>query len=133
VFGILIGGSSFQAYVNGGFTSASAVTYLNGWHQYAFSWIKSTQFLLYFDGIQVASGTAYAASLGTAAPICLGNRVAGSREWLGYADDLAVWNRALSAAEIWAWYEDAQSGYRRSLSTAGWNRRPDQQSPLSLP
>jgi CubicO group peptidase (beta-lactamase class C family) len=60
------------------------------------------QFTLYLDGVRVASAARTGAVAVNAAPLTLGNRPALERPFDGALDEVRIWSRALSAAELQA-------------------------------
>jgi hypothetical protein len=69
------------------------------WHHLAGSY-DGSQYVLYLDGLPVAS-TVRSGLLGTnGLPMYIGNRSTGNRAFDGSIDEVRIWNRALSAAEI---------------------------------
>lgn len=66
------------------------------WHHVVMTWNTST-FVGYLDGVQVASGSQSGSQSGT---ITLGRVDSVSGRFPGYMDDVRVYNRALSAAEV---------------------------------
>src|SRR6185295_10254987 len=59
---------------------------------------------LYVDGVAVASDT-FAAPGAVSLPVYIGLAATGSFGWKGRADEVQIWNRALTAAEVRAIYD----------------------------
>lgn len=75
---------------------------------------------LYIDGVLQAT-KAMATNTVLGGTLCIGSdRPLFSDYWLGSLDDIRIHNRALSAAEIAAMYDDGRTGYRRALN---WDYR----------
>lgn len=95
------------AYTAGGVTSSVVVTTAGptGWVHWALTWSKSADAMkLYMNGVQQG---ATQTGLGTwagnlaATTTCLGaNGTAGANPWSGFIAHAAIWNSALSAAQI---------------------------------
>ncbi len=66
------------------------------WHHVAMTWGSGTNFYGYVDGVQVASGT----DSGTRTSNIYIGRVDGSYYFNGSIDDVRIYNRALTAAEV---------------------------------
>jgi hypothetical protein len=80
---------------------------LNQWHFLAATFIANGNRSIYLDGVPVAVSTAGGHSV-SANPFTIGaNYVFGGRYFAGKLSDVAVYNRALSAAEIAAIYSAA--------------------------
>lgn len=66
---------------------------------------------LYFNGAQVSSGTAPASLTHSSQPFQIGLGQGGSYYWNGRVDDVSIYNRALSAAEVLSRYTEVQNNY----------------------
>ena len=75
------------------------------WHQVAVVKLAANNWLLYIDGIQKdSSGTASGATTTDTTAVGALPRIATSFFWDGYLDDVRIYNRALTAAEIMGLY-----------------------------
>jgi hypothetical protein len=74
----------------------------NLWHHYAIVYDKTgTTLIAYYDGVQVGNDTTGTGVLSdTASPINIGREGTGSYAWNGSIDEVAIYNRTLSASEI---------------------------------
>jgi hypothetical protein len=88
------------------------------WHHFvAISDSAATEFgtALYVDGVQYSVNSTAPVLTANAARLMIGeNPEARGREWEGEIDDIAIWNRVLTAAEIAALYAE---GAGRAIST----------------
>lgn len=84
------------------------------WHHVAATFDGST-FRLYVNGTQVATGSLRGLLASTAEPLYLGNVGAANRGLHGGLDQVRIWNRARSAAEIAAGKDVALSGVEPGL------------------
>ena len=83
------------------------------WHHFVgTSDVATNTRTLYIDGVQMASQTlGQPINSDTNLPLMVGeNPQANAREWNGEIDDVAIWNRALSEAEIQEIYNAGQAG-----------------------
>jgi len=74
---------------------------------------------LYYNGIQKISYTIPAFSLvtpSTSSTIAIGSNSVGA--FSGYEDDISIYNRALSAAEVAGLYEASKNQYRNEILCA---------------
>lgn len=92
-------------------------TVANGWHHFAGVWISAAAQNVYVDGIaQTTSGSIASGTFTSASQAALiGNLGGSTRAFQGYLDDVRIWNRALSVAELNAVIADSRSGYRATL------------------
>jgi trimeric autotransporter adhesin len=140
-YGLYTGGASglkFIAYDGGTFaTSPDAGTGVwdNRWHHFVGTY-DGGSVRLYVDGAQVGGGTAFSSTIAyNASDITLGSyRTTGPLPFTGSLDEVGVWNRALSAAEILELYRRganrvkfqvrscsaANCSDQSALSTGGW-------------
>jgi hypothetical protein len=82
---------------------------LNAWHFIATTWDGNTV-KIYVNGIEIGSGTYSTPMTVDNNPLVIGMHSPGSTEYLqGKADDIRIYNRALSTAEIEALYSEDQS------------------------
>lgn len=73
---------------------------LSVWYKLIFM-RESDVLKMFVDGIQLGSGTAYIKSINTNGPLWFGRRPVNlDREFGGLADQLQIWSRALTSAEI---------------------------------
>lgn len=96
------GGNSLQFYAGVTTLTASAALTTGVWHTVVVR-RSGTAFTMYYDGSLVASNSSASAISASANPILIGKRNSGDgRDFSlnGTLDEVAVWNRALSAAEI---------------------------------
>jgi len=83
------------------------------WHHLAGTY-NGTQFVLYVDGIVVASAARTGSIASNTAPLTFGNRPALDRPFDGALDEVRIWSRALSATELQA-NDRALSGTEANL------------------
>jgi hypothetical protein len=91
------------------------------WHHYAGTWDGATV-RLYVDGVEVASA-AQTTMRTDDEVVCIGSLAANAttcggatnRPWSGDIDDVSLWNRALSAAEIQAAIQAELAGTESGL------------------
>ena len=112
------------------------------WHHVAFTRVRATgTIVLHVDGKQVASRSdASSAALDDAAVLYLGRRSDGQKSLDGELDEVATWNRALSATEVAAlvaangsgtetWSQGERHAYRVRISVrddpAAYNQSAD--------
>lgn len=88
--------------------SSSTAIAASTWYYLAASRAGGT-YTLWVNGAQAASGTK--ATAVTLVNLNIGCRQGGTTLWTGYIDDVSIWNRALSAAEVWELYRLSQLGY----------------------
>ncbi len=93
------GDMAIRLYTGGTYSSYSYPE-PEGWKHLAFT-VDGVQYSMYVDGVEVKTGTtplAWENSLGT---VRIGESIFGNPyNYLGQVDDLALWNRALSAEEV---------------------------------
>ena len=78
---------------------------------------NGTSYALYVNGLSVASGTTDAIDNGAGPLNCIGGYDTGSFNFPGYIDAAMIYpNRALSASEIFALYEDSRHGSPETLN-----------------
>lgn len=98
-------------------TNGTATYSVGAWHQGFAVFDASGNVQLYTDGVVDGSS----AAAGLSAPsfnLYIGsddNNGNASEFMNGLLDDICIWNRALSATEIAALYNDSKTGYQRSL------------------
>jgi hypothetical protein len=82
---------------------------IDTWKHVAYTYEGGTLARIYVDGALVSSGP-LSVNTGTAAPFYLGTLTGGSTSgaFNGYFDDLAIYDRALSAAEISSLYNECR-------------------------
>ena len=103
-YGTSTAANSYVSYV-GQTAINTTVTSADAWHHVVHSFSSdgtNTTLTAYIDGVAVGSGTV-ATSLVNFADINVGRHRsidAGDRDWDGLIDEVGVWNRALSAAEV---------------------------------
>ena len=103
-------------YWNGASAVSSSAVSLNSWNHIGVTVLSAgvaDAVKLYVNGVQVAynSGAFYSPTA-----IRLGQRYAGGFNFTGTMDDVCMWNRAISATEIQAIYNDSRTGYSKSLN-----------------
>lgn len=100
-------------------TSVNPTITTNTWiHAAVTSTGTTTQ--IYVNGL--ASGSTGTTSFSTFTPtLFLGARAASSFVLNGRLDDVRIWNRCLSAADVCAMYGDSLAGYQRTLNRIGRN------------
>jgi MSHA biogenesis protein MshQ len=104
---------------SGGSTIYNQPLSLNQWHFLAATFIANSTRCIYLDGQLVATSTAGAHSVNSN-PLWIGNNsVFGPRCFQGSIDEVAVFNRALSASEVASVY--AAAGIQPHLSIAPLN------------
>jgi VCBS repeat-containing protein len=107
--------------VNGGFRYGTTKVNDGNWHHVAMTWENDgspdvTDALLYVDGALETIIGNNTNVVGTASfqNVVIGAEIPGSaggnRDFLGQIDDVAIWNRALSAADITLIYESGTAG-----------------------
>lgn len=103
---VLPGRISFGVVIAGAAKSAlSSSSYNNGeWHLFVGTHDQSTV-KLYVDGdVEIVSAAAVGARHPTTSEFTIGNLIGTSIRWTGSIDEVAIWNKALSAAEVMALY-----------------------------
>ncbi len=96
--------------------TASAI-YDNTWH-YITGVYDGSYVRLYVDGIEVGSGTAMTGSIGTHAnDLFIGSYDATTGYFPGIFDEPRIYNRALSASEIWGLYQAGAADKVNSADT----------------
>jgi hypothetical protein len=93
---------------SGGSTVYAQALPLNQWHLLAATFIANSNRYIYLDGQPVASSTAGSHAVNNTAFWIGNNRVFGPRLFQGRLDEVAVFNRALTASEIAAIYSAAR-------------------------
>ncbi|MES2705742.1 MAG: LamG-like jellyroll fold domain-containing protein [Verrucomicrobiota bacterium] len=82
-------------------TFGSPITPVAVWHHVAAVSQGGVSAKLYIDGVLEATGTAPTLALGSTGEMWIGgNPQAGGRAWNGLLDDIGIWNRPLSAADV---------------------------------
>lgn len=87
----------------GGDIQNTAININDGeWHHYVGTKDPGTGRVLYIDGVEVATGPAGTPlAVDDSLPMMVGeNPGANNREWIGDIDDVAIWNRPLTAEEV---------------------------------
>jgi trimeric autotransporter adhesin len=97
------------------FSVNTTAAYNDGkWHHVVATWDGTTganQVIIYVDGVVAATGTALAGTIDqNAAPFCIGAQNATLEFFSGSVDEVAVYDRALSPAEVKAHYLTPLSG-----------------------
>jgi len=95
------------------FPSAAGLLTNNAWHHVALTYAKASGLaVFYLNGSAVAQQSLGTLTPQTATDFYLGARVAGpgSALWVGQMDEVSLYNRALSAAEVQAIHDAAGSG-----------------------
>jgi hypothetical protein len=110
--------SNWHAYV-------SAARTLNDgqWHHYAVTYDYGAQMILYVDGAAVATETAFSGAMGDGPqPILVGARADGNR-FIGDLEEIRLFSRALSAADVAADYNAGAGRYGSPEAglSAGWH------------
>jgi hypothetical protein len=93
------------------------------WHHYAVTLDYKVRLLLYIDGVQVASRTSFSKDMANGTrSVLVGARADGNR-FLGQIDELRLYNRVLTAAEITAHYNGGlgQHGVAEAGLAGGWH------------
>ncbi len=101
-----VSATQFGFWINAAATNrvvTSAALSTGAWHHVVGTYDGAT-IRLYVDGVQVGTGAAYAAAITHSAQPLLIGRSAGGAGWLGQIDEVALYNRALTAAEVSANY-----------------------------
>ncbi len=92
--------------------TSSNVTTGGVWNHYCAIY-NGTAAALYINGLFAGSASP---SLNTAAgPMRIGYSIDNGGPWPGYLDDIRVYNRALSAVEVMALYQESRLGYPNGL------------------
>jgi len=114
--GILNGKAKFHVYKDGiGFYFLSNVTVNDGlWHHIVAVRTNSTDGEIYVDGSLDGSDSGPAKSLNNV-PVWIGRGFTGPFYFNGLIDDVRIYDRALSAKEIWQLYLDGFSSYERAI------------------
>jgi hypothetical protein len=76
----------------------------NQWYYVAFTRDGVGNWSLYVNGAAISHGTGFTNSVGTSTNWQIGVMRGGGSNWFGSIDDVRIYNRALSAAEISAMY-----------------------------
>ena len=108
----------------GGFGPASVTT--GEWHHVVHSFSSdgtTTTLTIYFDGVLVGSRTAATSTIDFPA-LALGRHrsVAGDRDWDGMMDEVAIWNRALTANDATELYRRGQENIALTTDLATVNK-----------
>lgn len=61
---------------------------------------NGTNLTIYWDGVPTTIAAAFTNILSNTSPLWIGNANGGGYAWNGIIDDVAIWNRALSASDI---------------------------------
>lgn len=108
------GGSTYSGMIS---TIPASKNALNKWHQAVFSVSGSAtgQTAFYYDGVKLGTGTLSGSLTSWSSPnnVVLGKKdgYASSAYFGGNLDDLAIWNRGLTAQEVAANYVISKQGY----------------------
>lgn len=104
-------------------TDDSATSYTQAWHHVVGVFESATSRRLYVDGTLLATSTtsvtfntAIATGSTWLGALNVRGTLLGNTAFNGYADDWRVWNRGLSATEVWELYELTRGGSHRTLS-----------------
>lgn len=88
-----------------------------GWHHFCLVFSGGTARNGYVDGVDQAVGAGTnIATYDSTGSFRIGTEQANSRYSTGKFDDVRLWNRALSAQEVSAIYEDSLQGYKKTLN-----------------
>ena len=90
----------------------------SGWNHIAGTWDGTTR-RAFLNGVQWASDTPNVPILSTGSKM-IGADPAGGNPFLGNIDDVSIWNRALTPAEIQQNYNLSQRGYPGVLNRLHW-------------
>jgi hypothetical protein len=75
------------------------------WIHFAFTMSPTTgEFVVYFDGTSRISGTNTNNTYVLSKRISIGNHPTATRTWLGWMDDVSIWERELSSSEVTTLY-----------------------------
>ncbi len=105
---------SMYFYINSGANGVSAAVTQNVWHHVVGVWDGTTGangMKLYSDGVLVNQRTSIAATTGAAGPLYIGKQ--STAFFGGTVDDIRLYNRALTAAEVSALYNSGASIARK--------------------
>lgn len=85
-----------EAFCTSGYTGVDSV-----WSHIAATY-DGANIVGYLNGVQTGSPTAYSGAIGTGGTMRMGAYGGGGFNWTGKMADVRVYNRALSAAEVWS-------------------------------
>jgi len=106
--------------------SGSEVPQAGRWNQIVFVFSGASAWTYYLNGVQTKTGSfGVAINTNAAAPsLNLGRRIYGASGTLtGKLDDISIYNRALSSAEVAGLYEASMSHYPTQLNRFAYRRR----------
>lgn len=88
------------------------------WHHAIAVFIRSTSSEIFVDGLSVVKKTSSipASVASNDAPVNIGSYNLAPLEFVGDVDDIRIWDRALTATEIFALYTDSTQGYPNLLN-----------------
>jgi hypothetical protein len=121
-----------QGVANIGGSPAGTVA-TNAWCRVVGTYAASGAYAFHLDGRPVGSGTS-AQTLVTTNPVVIGAYTVGTEEFAGALDDVSMWSRVLSAAEVRADYDLSRAGYPgvlRRLGSRAWRSAPAGPGPLA--
>jgi len=103
----LLWSNSVRVEIGGGGVSANVAINDSSWHHVAavFNSTALTKHRLYIDGAQVATGNITTTLNTSSGPILIGRRVDNVKYFNGDIDEVRVWKKALTTAEIQAHYQ----------------------------
>jgi hypothetical protein len=105
---IMLGGTVYLV-------TSNAALPLSSWHHLCFTWGSNT-LILYVDGVETARTTTSGSMSSMSYPVAIGTTGSGSQPFDGSIDEVKIFSRTLSAAEIKAEYDGQNAGLSSGVS-----------------
>jgi len=100
-----------SAGVDNSIATATGAVATGLWHQYALVRTGTSTGGIYRDGLPLSTTGSLGNCASSTSPLQIGQYSGGTDRVSGYMDDIGIWDRALSAAEIAEYYARARQGY----------------------